>query len=204
MNVYYVCWKLVHYRVYHMDDTSLHSNLIWQDLHINIHETHMTHVHKVHPTRLCHVGLMWVQSAWVWGLLCVHVSCGSHVSAECMSVGCTICTRVMWSAECMSVGCTLCTCDPVTYTKCTHSALTWDPHDMCTQSTYKGGEKQGGSRCWSPPPPSPLPPLFGTILVILQLCGDAPPPTSNDLNSYPPAHSAEQFKIRKDTFEQKI
>ena len=113
------------------------------------------------------------------------VSCGSHVSAECMSVGFT-----------------LCTCDPVMYTECTpNSALTRDPHDTCTQSTshtYKGGEMQGGSRCWSP---LPLPPLFRTIFghfTIMWWC----PPSHFKWSSYPPAHSAEQFKIRKDTFEQ--
>ncbi len=37
----------------------------------------------------------------MWGVLCVHMSCGSHVSAECMSVGCTLtlCTYYydLWS-----------------------------------------------------------------------------------------------------------
>ncbi len=36
-----------------------------------------------------------------WGVLCVHVSCGSHVSAEYTSVGCTLCACVMSvSCEC--------------------------------------------------------------------------------------------------------
>ncbi len=49
----------------------------------------------------------------MWGVLSVHVSCGSRVSSECTSVGCTLSTRVMWvSCEFrvhdMSVGCTGC------------------------------------------------------------------------------------------------